>query len=152
MRQTETFDILTSVPVAAWSKGVSVRPLAFGDYGFESHQSASMSVPVAAWSKAWVCGRSPSEITGSNPTRVHRCSSQWPRGLKAWVCGRSPSEITGSNPTRVHRRRFQWPRGLKAWVCGRSPSEITGSNPTRVHRCLSLVSVVCCQVQVSGTS
>ena len=25
-------------------------------------------VPVAAWSKAWVCGRSPAEIVGSNPT------------------------------------------------------------------------------------
>jgi len=26
------------------------------------------SVPVAARSKAWVCGRSPAEIVGSNPT------------------------------------------------------------------------------------
>ena len=25
-------------------------------------------VPEAAWSKAWVCGRSPAEIVGSNPT------------------------------------------------------------------------------------
>jgi len=25
-------------------------------------------VPVAARSKAWVCGRSPAEIVGSNPT------------------------------------------------------------------------------------
>ena len=25
-------------------------------------------IPVAAWSKAWVCGRSPAEIVGSNPT------------------------------------------------------------------------------------
>ena len=25
-------------------------------------------VPVAALSKAWVCGRSPAEIVGSNPT------------------------------------------------------------------------------------
>ena len=25
-------------------------------------------VPVAAWSKAWVCGRSPAGIVGSNPT------------------------------------------------------------------------------------
>ena len=24
-------------------------------------------VPVAAWSKAWVCGRSPADIVGSNP-------------------------------------------------------------------------------------
>ena len=27
-----------------------------------------MPVPLAARSKAWVCGRSPAEIVGSNPT------------------------------------------------------------------------------------
>jgi len=27
-----------------------------------------ISVPVAARSKAWICGRSPAEIVGSNPT------------------------------------------------------------------------------------
>ena len=26
------------------------------------------SIPMAARSKAWVCGRSPAEIVGSNPT------------------------------------------------------------------------------------
>jgi len=30
----------------------------------------TLSVPVAARSKAYVCGRSPSEIVGSNPTRA----------------------------------------------------------------------------------
>jgi len=40
----------------------------------------------------------------------------------------------------------------KAWVYGRSPAEIVGSNPTGGHVCLSVVSVVCCQVQVSATS
>jgi hypothetical protein len=29
--------------------------------------SFSVSIPVAARSKAWVCGRSPAEIVGSNP-------------------------------------------------------------------------------------
>ena len=29
---------------------------------------ASLPVPVAALSEAWVCGRSPAEIVGSNPT------------------------------------------------------------------------------------
>ena len=29
-----------------------------------------MPVPVAARSKAWVCGRSPAEIVGSNPIFV----------------------------------------------------------------------------------
>jgi hypothetical protein len=37
-------------------------------------------------------------------------------------------------------------------VCGRSPTEIAGSNPTGgMDICLSAVSVVCCQVEVSET-
>jgi len=40
----------------------------------------------------------------------------------------------------------------KALVCGRSPAEIVGSNPTGGHGCLSVVNVVCCQVEVSATS
>ena len=39
----------------------------------------------------------------------------------------------------------------KAWVCGCSPAETVGSNPTVGHGCLSVVSVVCCQVEVSAT-
>jgi hypothetical protein len=39
----------------------------------------------------------------------------------------------------------------KAWVCDRSLAGIAGSNPAGRHGCLSLVSVVCCQVQVSAT-
>ena len=37
----------------------------------------------------------------------------------------------------------------KAWVCGRSPSEIVGLNPTGGIGYLFVVSVVCCQVEVS---
>ena len=40
----------------------------------------------------------------------------------------------------------------RARVCGRSLAGIAASNPTRGHRCLSLVSVVCCQVEVSAVS
>jgi hypothetical protein len=40
----------------------------------------------------------------------------------------------------------------KAWVFGRSLTRIVGSNLTGGHGCLSLVSVVCCQVEVSATS
>ena len=37
-------------------------------------------------------------------------------------------------------------------VFGRSPAEIVGSNPTRgMDVCLFVVSVVCCQVEVSAT-
>ena len=39
-----------------------------------------------------------------------------------------------------------------AWFCGRSLFGITGSNPWGGgHGCLSVVSVVCCQVEVSAT-
>jgi len=37
----------------------------------------------------------------------------------------------------------------KAWFCGRSIAGIAGSNPTGGHGCLSAVSVVCCQVEVT---
>ena len=40
----------------------------------------------------------------------------------------------------------------KAWVCGRQLAGIVGSNPAGGHGCLSVVSVVCCQVEVSATS
>jgi hypothetical protein len=39
----------------------------------------------------------------------------------------------------------------KAWVYGRSLTGIVGSNPTEGKDVLSLVSVVCCQVEVSAT-
>ena len=38
----------------------------------------------------------------------------------------------------------------KAWVCSRSPAEIAGSNPSGGMDC-SVVSVVCCHVEVSAT-
>ena len=40
----------------------------------------------------------------------------------------------------------------KASVCRQSPAEMVGSNPTGGHGCLSVVSVVCCKVEVSATS
>ena len=39
-----------------------------------------------------------------------------------------------------------------ASVCGRSLAEIAGSNPWGAHGFLFVVSVVCCQVEVSATS
>jgi hypothetical protein len=39
----------------------------------------------------------------------------------------------------------------KAWVSGLSHAGIAGSNPAGGHGCLSLVSVVCCQVEVSAS-
>ena len=40
----------------------------------------------------------------------------------------------------------------KVWFYGCSFPRIAGSNPARGHGCLSVVSVVCCQVDVSATS
>ena len=49
-------------------------------------------------------------------------------------------------------RSKAWTQIIWAWVCGRSPAEIVGSNPTGgMSVCLSVVSVVCCEVEVSAT-
>jgi hypothetical protein len=40
---------------------------------------------------------------------------------------------------------------IYAGPSGRSLAEIVGSKPTVGHGCLSVVSVVCCQVEVSAT-
>ena len=42
-------------------------------------------------------------------------------------------------------------RAAKKWICGHWLPGITGSNPAEGHGCLSLVNVVCCQVEVSAT-
>jgi hypothetical protein len=39
----------------------------------------------------------------------------------------------------------------KAWVCGRSLAGIGGFESRKVHGSLSLVNVVCCQVEVSSS-
>ena len=38
----------------------------------------------------------------------------------------------------------------KAWVCGSPHAGFVGSNPARRHGCPSLVTVVCCHVEVSA--
>ena len=40
----------------------------------------------------------------------------------------------------------------KAYVCGRSPAVVVGSKPTRGGWNFVVMSVVCCQVEVSATS
>jgi hypothetical protein len=39
----------------------------------------------------------------------------------------------------------------KVWVCCRSPAEIAGLNPTGRYGSVSIVNVVCCQVDISAT-
>ena len=50
------------------------------------------------------------------------------------------------------KNRSQWPARSKAWVCDLSSAEIVVSNPTGGMHVRLLLSVVCCQVQVSATS
>jgi len=57
----------------------------------------------------------------------------------------------------MHNYKYRMPVPVvarsMAWVCGHSPAEIVGSNPTGgMDVCLSVASVVCCQVEVSAMS
>ena len=54
--------------------------------------------------------------------------------------------ITKSNR---HLRRFQWPRGLRSGLAAARFLELLVRIP-RGHGFLSLVSVVCCQIDVSA--
>ena len=67
---------------------------------------------------------------------------------KAWVRGRSPAEIVGSNPTGG-----AW---MSVWceccvLSGRGLCDELIPRPEESYGCLSVVSVVCCQVEVSAT-
>ena len=55
--------------------------------------------------------------------------------------------------SELYRLTLQVPAAArsKAYVFGRSSAEIAGSNPTGGMDVLSVVSVVCCQVEVSAT-
>jgi len=60
---------------------------------------------------------------------------------KAGVCGRSPAEIVGSNPT-----------GVWMFVCCECRVLSGRGLCDKLITCLSVVSVMCCQVEVSATS
>ena len=53
--------------------------------------------------------------------------------------------------SKMHSLLVPVAAGSKAWVCGCSLAGIMGSNPTGGNGSLSVVSVVCCQVEVSAT-
>ena len=73
------------------------------------------------------------------------CSEENTLSLSSSICVGLNKLHTQNMPVPVAARS-------KAKVWGRSPAEIVGSNPTGGHGCLSVVSVVCCQVEVSATS
>jgi hypothetical protein len=53
---------------------------------------------------------------------------------------------------RVCEKLIPMAERSKARFCGRMLAGIVGSDPPRAHGCISVVSVVCCQVEVSATS
>ena len=59
----------------------------------------------------------------------------------------SRTTITKIKLNNHRHRRSQW-----AWVCGCSPAGIAGSSPVGGMDVLSIVSVVCCQLEVPATS
>ena len=62
--------------------------------------------------------------------------------LMSYIYGAPILDVSRSHTTTQHSR----------WDSCRSPAEIVGSNPTGRHGYFSVVSVVCCQVEVSATS
>ena len=77
-----------------------------------------MSVPVAAQSKAWICGRSPIEIVGSNPIGgkdvCYECCVLSGRGLCVGFIPRpeSPTECGVSEcDLGTSGKRRPWPTG-----------------------------------------
>jgi hypothetical protein len=56
-----------------------------------------------------------------------------------------------TNDVTKHTLPIQVDARSKAWVYGHSLAGIAGSNPSGENGCLSLVTVVCCQVDVSAT-
>jgi len=68
-------------------------------------------VPVAARSKAWVYGRSPAEIVGSNPTEGMYVCLLWVWFVVRWrSLRRTDHSSRGVIPTMV--RRWVWSRNL----------------------------------------
>jgi len=58
------------------------------------YQDRTVPVPVAVRSKAWVCGRSPAEIVGSNLLPAFQAQ------VLIWTGD------SGSNPERAHGDKF----------------------------------------------
>ena len=65
------------------------------------------STPVAARSKAWVCGRSPAETVGSNPTEGQGCLS--------WVLCIVQVEVSATGWSLVQRSDLGTSRMRRSW-------------------------------------
>ena len=65
--------------------------------------------------------------------------------------GKRPFERSTCRWGEKIKRDLRETLGFKTQICGRSLAGIPGSNPRGGHGCLSLVGVVCCQVEVSAT-
>ena len=72
--------------------------------------------------------------------------------LEQGVCKKKKSTIIYFNPVLINHGSIPVADRSKAWVCSRSLAGIAGSNPAPGHGSVSVVSVVCCQVEVSAMS
>jgi len=145
-------------------------------------------VPVAARSEAWVCGRSPADIVGSNPTGImdvcllwvlcvvrqrslrridHSSRGALPTVARRCVLSRNLENEEAKARYRALKIQPQWvvnarktngrqarPSGRSVWGVVMRPLACwyCGFESHRWHGCFSVVSGVCCQVEVSATS
>ena len=99
------------------------------------------AVALVALVSACVYPRHRSFLKWSNqPTICWLAVNDWPR--TEWLRVRFPTGLLAQKPTPVAARP-------EARVCSCSLAGISGFESRRKRGCLSLVSVVCCQVEVS---
>jgi hypothetical protein len=88
-------------------------------------------IPVAVPSKAWVYGRSLTRIVGSNPTG-----------------GMDVSVVLLYKDSSMEHEGQKDLKKYKMDQRGKTPDRQKKKKSHRGHGCLSLMSVVCCQVEV----
>ena len=106
---------------------------------YYDHSVSLLYISVAARSKAYVCCRSHAEIAGSSPTLGMSVCRE--------CCVLSGRGFCDGLITRTEESYRMW----CVVVCDLLPCWDSGFKTHRRHGCLSVVSVVCCQVEVSAT-
>jgi len=99
------------------------------------------------------------EIHGGNfLNRTEKCGMSKRLVISIWILHRPlcyllryPLKHSGNYVYHLLLRAIPMATLSMAWICGRSLAGITGSNPAGGRGCLSLKSIVCCEVQVSAT-
>jgi len=102
------------------------------------HYIEYLPVPVAARSKAWVCCCSPTESVGSSPNGG--------MSVVSVVC--CQVEVSATGLSLVQRSPLSV--CCECCVSGRDLCDGLIPCPEESYGCLSVVSVVCCQVEISA--